>query len=297
MDELIFFFEEYIYFETLDKFGAPVLTLFFIFLLVAETRNPLRRRKTRRWERIKNNMGVAGFGIISLRLVLIPALVFFAIGAEEENFGLLNWLDLPSWINYAAGFLLLDYGNYLWHLLNHKWNFLWRFHNVHHIDLDLDVTTAIGFHFGEILLSVIFRGGLILLIGPSYFLVLVYEIIFEGANLFHHANWKLPFKTEKILSLIMVTPPMHGVHHSIVKRETNSNYSVIFNFWDRIHRTIRLNVPQDQINTGVPSYRDPGEQKIINLLLMPFRKPRPWQLPDGKIPERKSVNRRDSMVP
>lgn len=297
MDELIIFFEKYIYFETLDKWGAPLLILVFIFLLVAETRKQLRKRKSSRWQRIKNNIGVAAFGIVALRLVLIPALVLFAMWAEEENFGLLNWLDFPGWITYVGGFLLLDYGNYLWHLLNHKWNFLWRFHNVHHIDLDLDVTTAVRFHFGEILLSVIFRGGAILLIGPPYLLVLVYEIIFEGANLFHHSNWKLPFKTEKALSLMIVTPRMHGVHHSIVKRETDSNYSIIFNFWDRIHRTIRLNIPQHQINIGVPSYRDPGEQNFWKLLLMPFKKPRPWQLPDGKIPERKSDNRRDKMEP
>lgn len=204
---------------------------------------------------------------------------------------------MPVWLTYLAGFLLLNYGNYLWHLLNHQFNFLWRFHNVHHIDLDLDVTTAVRFHFGEVLFSVFFRALIILLTGPPFLLVLLYEILFEGATLFHHSNWKLPYRVEKKLSWFIVTPRMHGLHHSIVKRETDSNYSVIFNCWDRLHRTIRLNVPQQQINIGVPSYRDPEEQNIKNLLLMPFRKPRPWQLPDGKVSKRESDKNKSSMEP
>lgn len=297
MDELINFFEQYFYFEMLDQWGAPLLVAFFIFLLIAETRRRLRKRKTDRWNRIKTNIGVAVTAMMALRLALIPALVLFAKWAEEEGIGLLNWLQMPGWITYVVGFLLLDYGNYLWHVLNHRFNFLWRFHNVHHIDLDLDVTTAVRFHFGEVLLSVIFRGLVILLIGPPFILVLVYEIIFEGANLFHHSNWRLPYRVEKALSWLIVTPRMHGVHHSIVKRETDSNYSVIFNCWDRLHRTIRLNIPQQQINIGVPSYRNPEEQNIKNLILMPFRKPRPWHLPDGRVPERKSDQKKGSLEP
>lgn len=297
MDELINFFEQYFYFEMLDQWGAPLLVAFFIFLLIAETRRRLRKRKTDRWNRIKTNIGVAVTAMMALRLALIPALVLFAKWAEEEGIGLLNWLQMPGWITFVVGFLLLDYGNYLWHVLNHRFNFLWRFHNVHHIDLDLDVTTAVRFHFGEVLLSVIFRGLVILLIGPPFILVLVYEIIFEGANLFHHSNWRLPYRVEKALSWLIVTPRMHGVHHSIVKRETDSNYSVIFNCWDRLHRTIRLNIPQQQINIGVPSYRNPEEQNIKNLILMPFRKPRPWHLPDGRVPERKSDQKKGSLEP
>lgn len=297
MDELLNFFEQYFYFELLDQWGAPLLMAFFVFLLIAETRRRLRKWKADRWDRLKTNIGVAVTAMMSLRLALIPALVLFAKWAEEDGIGLLNWLEMPVWITYVVGFLLLDYGNYLWHVLNHRFNFLWRFHNVHHIDLDLDVTTAVRFHFGEILLSVIFRGLLILLIGPPFILVLVYEIVFEGATLFHHSNWRLPYKLEKALSWLIVTPRMHGVHHSIVKRETDSNYSVIFNCWDRLHRTIRLNIPQQQINIGVPSYRDPEEQTIKNLILMPFRKPRSWHLPDGRVPERKSPRNRNSMEP
>ena len=297
MDELINFFRQYFYFEILDQWGAPLLMGFFVFLLVAETRRRLRKRKTDRWNRIKTNIGVAVTAMAALRLALIPALALLALWAEDKGIGLLNWLEMPGWITYVAGFFLLDYGNYLWHRLTHRFNFLWRFHNVHHIDLDLDVTTAVRFHFGEVLLSVLFRGLMILLIGPPFILVLVYEIIFEGANLFHHSNWRLSYRVEKALSRLIVTPRMHGVHHSIVKRETDSNYSVIFNCWDRLHRTIRLNIPQQQVNIGVPSYRDPKEQNIKSLLLMPFRKPRPWHLPDGTVPDRKSEPNKSSLEP
>lgn len=222
--------------------------------------------------------------MLAVRLALIPVLVYLAIWAEEMGVGILNWLGFPIWLTYVIAFLLLDYGNYLWHLLNHKWDFLWRFHNVHHIDLDLDVTTALRFHFGEVLLSIFFRGLMIVIIGPPYLLVLFYEIIFEAANLFHHSNWKMPYKLEKALSMLIVTPRMHGIHHSIVQKETNSNYSVIFNIWDRLHQSLRLNVHQDHIDIGVPSYRNLDEQSVKNLLLLPLRKTRPWQLPDGKIP-------------
>lgn len=297
MEQLLNFFQRYFYFELLDEWGAPVLIGLFILLFLAETFKRLRKLKTSRWKRIKRNIGIAVTAVLAVRLALIPALVFLAIWAENTGIGLFNWIEFPVWLTYIAGFLLLDYGNYIWHLLNHKFNFLWRFHNVHHIDLDLDITTALRFHFGEVLLSVVFRGVMILVIGPPYLLVLFYEIVFEAANLFHHSNWKMPYKLEKVMSMAIVTPRMHGVHHSIVKRETDSNYSVIFNLWDRLHKSLRLNIPQDQIDIGVPSYRDPEEQSIKNILLLPLRKPRPWQFPDGEIPDRKSGENKEEMKP
>lgn len=297
MDRLIEIFERYFFFPIFDFWGTPILIVLFVGLFLAETYRRLRRLKISRWERIKSNFGLALTAMPVLRLALIPALVLVARWAQTEGFGLLNWVAFPDWAGFMIGILLLDYGNYLWHVLTHRWNFLWRFHNVHHIDLDLDLTTGIRFHFGEVLLSVFFRGLLIAFIGAPAILVLIYEIVFEGATLFHHSNWKLPYKLEKALSWVIVTPRMHGVHHSIVKRETDSNYSIIFSCWDRLHRSIRLDIPQNQINIGVPSYRNPEEQSVINMLTMPFNKPRPWELPDGEVPERKCDGDRNSLVP
>jgi sterol desaturase/sphingolipid hydroxylase (fatty acid hydroxylase superfamily) len=297
MDTLTNVIKEYFYFEILDEWGVPVLLSFTVFLFIAETLWQLRKRKVSRWKRIKTNIGIAATALFMLRVALIPGLVLVAKWAEDAGIGLVHWVEFPQWLIYVLGFVLLDYGNYLWHVINHKIPFLWRFHNVHHIDLDLDITTAVRFHFGEVFLAVFFRGFLILILGTPYLLVLMYEIIFEGATNFHHTNWKLRYKVEKILSWFIVTPRMHGIHHSIVQRETNSNYSVILNIWDRLHRTIRLNVRQDEITIGVPSYQDPEEQTIKNLLLLPFGPQRPWKLPDGKTPERNGRKNPNTMLP
>lgn len=295
MEKITEFIKDHFYFPLLDEWGAPVIAVSFILLFLAETYRRLRKLKADRKQRLKNNIGLAFTALPVLRLALIPAMVLFARWAETKGIGLLNWLELPVFLSWILGFLLLDYGNYLWHLLNHKIPLLWRFHNVHHIDLDLDVTTALRFHFGEVLFSVLFRGAMIVFIGPPYLLVLFYEIIFQTATLFHHSNWKLPYRLEKAVSYIIVTPRMHGIHHSIVQNETNSNYSIVFNIWDRLHKSLRLNIPQQEINIGVPSYRDLKEQSIKNLLLMPFREPRPWKLPNGIVPEREQKEDKEEL--
>jgi sterol desaturase/sphingolipid hydroxylase (fatty acid hydroxylase superfamily) len=171
---------------------------------------------------------------------------------------------------------IFDYSNYLWHILNHKIPFLWRFHLVHHTDTDLDVTTATRFHFGKMAGSVFFRGTFVFLSGASPLVVIIYEIIFEATTLFHHSNTKLPLNFEKALNKLFVTPRMHGIHHSNIKGETNSNYSVIFSFWDRMHKTAKLTISQDKIVIGVPSYSKKKELTAGYLLKLPFTKIRKW---------------------
>lgn len=273
-----------------DKIGVPILGAFSLFLLSMEARHQLRSRRIPRWTRLQRNAGVAITGLPALRFVQIPVFVLLAKWAAKHKLGICNWTSWPSWITYPLAFLILDYGSYTWHRLNHRFPLLWRFHNIHHIDLDLDMSTAFRFHAGEILIGIFYRGTVVLVAGPSASLVLIYEIIFEAANSFHHSNWKLPYQLERRLSYLIVTPRMHGIHHSIVQRETNSNYAVIFSFWDRLHRTVRLNIPQHAISIGVPSYRDPEEQTVGKLLMLPFQQQRPWQLPDGTIPERKTFD-------
>src|SRR5439155_20729545 len=136
-------------------------------------------------------------------------------------------------------------------------------------------------------LSGIFRAGAVLLIGAGPGTVLAYEVIFEASVAFHHSNWRLPYRLERAISWVMVTPRMHGIHHSVVRRETNSNYSNLLNVWDRLHRTIRLNVPQDQITIRVPGYRDEYDLTVWGLLMLPFRRQKEyWRTTDGKQPER-----------
>jgi sterol desaturase/sphingolipid hydroxylase (fatty acid hydroxylase superfamily) len=152
--------------------------------------------------------------------------------------------------------------------------FLWRFHHVHHTDLDLDVSTAFRFHFGEMLLSVAARTLQVVIVGASPVAALVYEIVLEASTEFHHSNSRLPLRLERVLGWFIMTPRAHGIHHSIVAQETNSNYSNFLILWDRLHRTLRLNVRQAEIVVGVPDYRDPSELGLVSLLLMPFRRQR-----------------------
>lgn len=273
--------------QIMDRIGFPILSGWFLLLFYLESKYQLRRRVQSRLGRIFTNSTVGIISYAFLRLAFLPAVVWLAYHNQQDwQVGLNYWYDGPAMLKFITVFLMLDYFNYLWHILLHKLPILWRFHYVHHTDLDLDVTTAIRFHFVELIASILFRGAIIILTGASPLLVLIYEIVFEAATNFHHSNWKLPYGLEKKLNWLIVTPRMHGIHHSIVQKETDSNYSVIFSFWDRLHQTVRLNVFQDEVIIGVPSHRDATELTAWNLIKMPFSKMRPWKLPDGSVPQR-----------
>ncbi len=268
-----------------DLRGAPFLMAGTGLLFLLETRYQLRKRKLPRWLRLRTNTAVATTAALALRLALIPALVKTAAFTQRKNYGLLKYTGLGPAASGLITFLLMDYGNYRWHKLNHSSSFLWRFHQVHHADLDLDLSTAFRFHAGEILASVIYRGAWVAGTGASPATVLLYEIFFETATNFHHSNLRLPHKAEKILSKFIVTPRMHGIHHSIVRQETDSNFCIILSLWDRLHRTLKLNIPQEDINIGVPYIRK--HLTAAELFKMPANKIQEWKLPDGSIPDRK----------
>jgi sterol desaturase/sphingolipid hydroxylase (fatty acid hydroxylase superfamily) len=217
---------------------------------------------------------------------MLPIPLAIAIWAENQGFGLFNWLGLKGSPGAIAGFLLLDYAYWWWHWANHMLPFFWRFHNVHHTDLDMDVTTAARFHFGEIFFSIGFLSLLLLFSGIAPLTFVVFFMVFEAATCFHHSNWRLPIRVERVLNLVMVTPRMHGIHHSIVERETNSNWGTVFCWWDKLHRTLRRDIAQDAITIGVAAYRDEHELTLGKLLALPFRKQRQWRLPNGEVPER-----------
>lgn len=279
-----------------DRTGAPLLAALVTGLFIMETIRQLRKPKQDKWKRFQTNAELATIGLAGLRLMLLPAMVAGSRWAVNRRFGLLQQWNLPRWLTPVAGLILLDYSNYLWHRLNHQFPWLWRFHHVHHTDPDLDLSTAWRFHIGEVLLSVFFRGGMIVFTGATPLQVITYEILYEGATAFHHSNWKLPFRLERALNKIMVTPRMHGIHHSIVLRETNSNYAVIFSWWDRLHQTLRLNIPQQDIIIGVPAYMNPSEQTVKYLLTLPFQPQREWKLPDGTTPERNTSGKETEMA-
>jgi len=176
-----------------DSYGAPILIGLFIILFIVESKLQLRKRVQSRWKRIFINFIVSIPAFALLRILFIPAMFWLAKQNQEWHFGLNYLYTAPAWLKAAFAFVLLDYSNYVWHILLHKLPILWRFHLVHHTDLDLDVTTAFRFHFGEMIASVFFRGAAIILIGASPVMVLIYEIAFEAATQFHHSNTKIPF--------------------------------------------------------------------------------------------------------
>ena len=268
-----------------DIYGGIILAVIFAVLFIAESKFELRKRVQGRWKRMLINFVVAIPAFVLLRLLFIPAMIWLAIQNKDWQIGLNYFFEAPSPVKFCIAFLLLDYSNYVWHILLHKLPILWRFHLVHHTDLDLDITTAFRFHFGEMIGSVIFRGLAVILTGASPMLILVYEIVFEAATQFHHSNVKLNFTFEKFLNKLLVTPRMHGIHHSVVQKETDSNYSVIFSFWDRLHKTIRLNVSQQEIITGVAAYSNHQELTIGKLLKLPFIKIKGRQTAERNIGE------------
>src|SRR2546421_6104490 len=270
----------------IDDAGRLLLAGIFIALLLLQWRFPLRRQHFAVFRRLIRNwvLSIPGFAVV--RFAMLPVPIAAAMWAQDRHVGLLNWLSLPTFAVWIATFLLMDYAYWWWHWANHMIPLFWRFHNVHHTDLDLDVSTAARFHFGEMIFSVGFLSVAVAVFGIAPIMLLVFFITLEAATLFHHSNWRLPIWIERVLNLILVTPRMHGIHHSIVQHETNSNWGTIFCWWDKLHHTLRRDVPQDAVTIGVAAYREEHELTLGKLFALPFRTQREWRLPSGEIPER-----------
>ena len=263
-----------------------VASLFGLFFVV-ERFVPLRATKSELLARLIVNLCFSALAFGVAAAIVRPAAQSAMRWGGLEPFSLIHIVPLPAAAQFVVAFLLMDLSFYWWHVLNHRIPVLWRFHNVHHIDPDLDVSTGFRFHFGEVTMSAVFRVVQVALIGISAPAFAAYELVFQANTLFHHSNVRLPIRFERLLNKVLVTPRMHGIHHSQVQGETNSNYSVVFPWWDRLHRTLGLNIPQSAIVIGVPGYSTPEDRKLVNGLLMPFRKQRDyWRTPDGQVPRR-----------
>ncbi|OUJ73215.1 sterol desaturase family protein [Hymenobacter crusticola] len=267
-----------------DRWATPVLAVVAVAVFVGEVVRPLRRRTRPRGKRWPVNVGLAAPSLVGMRLTLLPAMVGLTQLAARQRWGL-HRLRLPEPVRLLAELLVLDYVAYSWHRLLHA-PFLWRFHRVHHIDLDMDLSTGWRFHAGEMLASIPYRGGVTALVGVRPGTLLAYEVVFEACTAFHHSNWRLPITLERRLTHFFVTPRVHGIHHSVVHRETQSNFGVVLTLWDRLHRTWRVNVPQQELTIGVPAHPDPAEDTVSHLLRLPLEPLRPWARPNGSVPER-----------
>ncbi len=264
-----------------------VTATLFCCLFSLEKMVPLRRRKRTLFGRLLLNLAMSAMAFIVAGVLVRPAALHALAWSAQKPFGLVHLARIPPAVELILAFLLMDLTFYWWHLANHRIPFLWRFHNVHHADPDLDVSTGFRFHFGEVAMSAAFRVVQVIFIGISGPVFAIYELVFQANTLFHHSNVRLPILLERWLNKVLVTPRMHGIHHSQVQRETNSNYGVVFPWWDRLHRTLGLNIPQARIVIGIPAYSQPEDNRFLNILLMPFHKQRDyWRTREGVRPAR-----------
>jgi sterol desaturase/sphingolipid hydroxylase (fatty acid hydroxylase superfamily) len=251
------------------------LALFGLFAAL-EALAPRRKRRVSVTTRWFTNISITVLNAVTLRAMAV-ALPFLAIGAAIDawrlGWGLLNQVQWPWLIEGLLALLALDFAIWAQHLITHKVPLFWRFHRMHHADRDMDVTTGIRFHPVEIAASMGLKIGLIYLIGPLAIAVLVFEVLLNGTTLFNHANLRLPKWLDAVVRLVLVTPDMHRVHHSVHKYEHDSNYGFALSIWDRIFGTYRAQPDDghDGMQVGL-QWQDDQPAKLGWSLLLPFRK-------------------------
>jgi sterol desaturase/sphingolipid hydroxylase (fatty acid hydroxylase superfamily) len=242
----------------------------FAVLYFLERQQPLRRQIERKEVNTARNFAIASTAGAASFLIENPVVEGLTKFVENKQFGLLKIFRLPKILETILALFLLDYTLYLWHVLTHKVPFLWRFHRIHHADLDLTASTAVRFHFGEITISVLFRAGQILLIGVSPQNFQIWQTLLFINIFFHHSNVRLPKDFEEKLQKLIVTPQLHGIHHSIEEAEMNSNWSSGLSFWDKLHKTFRNDVPQEQIKIGSKEFYKMEDISLTNMFIEPF---------------------------
>jgi sterol desaturase/sphingolipid hydroxylase (fatty acid hydroxylase superfamily) len=266
--------------------GAALVAAFGALALI-ESLRPLRRRVESRRRRSIRNAGIATIAAAALAISERPIIGPLATMVERRRLGLLPMLRLPKLAERVLALILLDYTIYIWHVLLHHVPLLWRVHLPHHIDRDLDTSTALRFHALELVSSLPWRAGQVVVIGVTPSTLTLWQSLLMLSVMFHHSNIALPIRVERWISRFIVTPRMHGIHHSTIEEETSSNWSSGLTIWDRLHGTFRLDVPQQEITIGVPAYQSPEDLRFSRVMLMPLREQRPsWILRDGSRPRR-----------
>lgn len=255
---------------------AAVLGVFLAMaaLELLRPRRKLTASKTRRW---LTNLSIVGLDSLLVRamanLAVPIAAVAAAVACERQGWGLFNALDWPQWIELPAAIVALDFALWLQHLLSHRIGLLWRLHQMHHSDVDIDVTTAIRFHPLEIALSMLWKIAWVAAMGPSPLAVVAFEILLNACAMFNHANVALPGRLDRALRILVVTPDMHRVHHSVLRREHDSNYGFNLSIWDRVFGTYRAEPERghEGMTIGLSPYQAPAPTFIGWCLSLPFR--------------------------
>jgi sterol desaturase/sphingolipid hydroxylase (fatty acid hydroxylase superfamily) len=234
---------------------------------------PRRARTLPRRLRWPSNLGVVIVDTIIVRILFPTGAVGLALFAEVKGWGLLNLWQIPGWAAVIVSVVALDLAIYLQHVMFHAVPALWRLHRMHHADQDFDVTTGARFHPVEIVLSMVLKLAVIAALGAPAVAVLVFEVLLNATAMFNHSNIRLPPTLERGIRWIVVTPDMHRVHHSVIARETNSNFGFNLPWWDRLFGTYRdqPEAGHDAMTVGVRQFRDAAEQRLDRMLTQPFR--------------------------
>lgn len=236
---------------------------------VIAPRRALTDKKSRRW---LTNLGMIVIDAATIRLFLPLLPVGMAVATGDRGWGVLNILQLPFWSEVILAVIALDFVIYLQHVLFHHVPILWRLHRMHHTDLDIDVTTGNRFHPLEILVSLGIKLSAVALLGAPVLAVVVFEVVLNATAQFNHGNIRIPIVVDRYLRLLVVTPDMHRVHHSVIPRETNSNFGFNLPWWDRLCGSYR---PQPEkghegMTIGLNEFRDPAMLTLFRLLVQPF---------------------------
>jgi sterol desaturase/sphingolipid hydroxylase (fatty acid hydroxylase superfamily) len=248
---------------------AALLGAELVLLSLIESRWPLRAKTTLRLPRAARNLVISLGAALVTRILEQPLADRLAIRAVRRRTGLVSRLGLTPDAETALAVLLLDYTLYLWHVLTHRVPLLWRFHRVHHADPDLDVTTALRFHFGEMALSVPFRAAQVAIIGASPRALTIWRAALLASIQFHHANVRLPEKVDRAVSRLVMTPRLHGIHHAQDPKLRDTNWSSGLAIWDMLHGTLCGDAPQPTI--GVAGLESSKDLRLSRMLALPFR--------------------------
>ncbi|MEZ5530155.1 MAG: sterol desaturase family protein [Porticoccaceae bacterium] len=251
--------------ELLAYKSAVVLALLLLLFLVERWRpaapEPAWIANGPRWAR---NLSLWGCNVLVSLLIVLPVTLY---ATAHSRYWWSSWV--PAWFSLPLDILLLDFWIYWWHRASHRIGLLWRFHWVHHLDQWLDVTSAVRFHFGEVILSAMVRALFVFCFAVPITSVILFESLILILTGFHHSNIRLPRRLEQGLSLVIVTPSIHWVHHHAVQRDTDSNYCAIFSIWDRLFGSRSASHRAPDMVIGLDHQRD---KSLPGLLAAPFRR-------------------------
>ena len=261
-----------------DYIDNVIVLLIFLGLLACETIRPSKifqyPKKGGRLSHGALNIGIGVLGTAISYILFLPAWARAAELSAMNNWGLLHVVPMTLVGRICAALLLLDLWMYWWHRMNHRIDFLWKFHRAHHSDLWMDATSAQRFHPGEMVISSALRIPIILIAGVELWHVALYDAVMLAVVLFHHSNIAVPPDTDRLLRLVIPSPIMHKIHHSRLQSETDSNYSALFSFWDRIFGSFRMRSDWQDISFGRDGYDDYSSQTLSGFMTTPLRSQR-----------------------